>query len=441
MDRGPLDRWRPRLFLAVALAVVVTFGTLGASHWQPGARDVDALGLLLALAGPVVLLTLPRRPVLAVLLAVGAVGAYLALGYAWGPALGGTVGVLVMVLLTGPAGRARVLAWSGAALMWGVVVGAAAVRDDGPRVGGLLAGAAWTTVALLVATAVRERLARAAAWRAAREDRERTAVATERLRIARELHDVLAHSLSAINVQAGVGLHLLDRDVEQARSALSSIKATSRDALDEVRAVLGVVRGEGDADGGDADGALAASSDAPEPRTPTWDLAALPRLAEPLAARGATVRVDVDPALLAPGAVPPHLAGVAYRVVQEAVTNVGRHAPRARTVVVRVAREEGGLRVVVEDDGGRTGPRAEAVPGYGLRGMRERVEGAGGTLDAGPGAAGFAVVATIPLPADLSGAQTAPMSPAPDNSTPATDVSGAQTARAPQASDDAQEDA
>ncbi|MFD6178342.1 MULTISPECIES: sensor histidine kinase [unclassified Isoptericola] len=388
MERGPLDRWRPRLFLALALAVVVTFGTLGASHWQPGTRDLDVLGLALALVGPLVLLALSRRPVLAVLLAVGALGAYLALGYAWGPVFAGTVGVLVMVLLTGPAGRARVIAWSGALLMWGAVVGATALRDDAPRSAALLGGAAWTAVALLIATGIRERVARATALRAARADRERTAVATERLRIARELHDVLAHSLSAINVQAGVGLHLLDRDTEQARSALASIKATSRDALDEVRAVLGVVRGEDDA--------------APEARTPTWDLATLPRLAEPLRARGVDVRFDVEPSLLGDGAVPAHLAGVAYRVVQEALTNVGRHAPRARTVVVRAARGRGGLTVTVTDDGGPSGAGDEVLAGYGLRGMRERVEGAGGALHAGPRSpadgAGFLVDATIPLP-------------------------------------------
>ncbi|MEL7975485.1 histidine kinase [Isoptericola sp. F-RaC21] len=398
MDRGPLDRWRPRLFLAATLAVVVTFGTLGASHWQPGARPVDALGLLLALVGPVVLLALPRRPALAVLLAVGALGAYLALGYAWGPVLAGTVGVLVMVVLTGPPARARVVAWSGALLMWGVVLAAAALRDEPARFPGLVGGAAWTAVALMVAGGVRERVARAAALRAARAERERTAVATERLRIARELHDVLAHSLSAINVQAGVGLHLLDRDAEQARSALASIKATSRDALDEVRAVLGVVRGEDErtagTDGADGD---------PEntPRVPTWDLAALPRLAEPLRVRGVAVRFDVDPAL--DGALPAHLAGVAYRVVQEALTNVGRHAPGARSVVVRAAREGTGVRVTVTDDGGPPGPGADGAPGYGLRGMRERVEGAGGALVARPTGDGFAVDATIPLPADLSG--------------------------------------
>ncbi|SKC47995.1 sensor histidine kinase [Krasilnikoviella flava] len=405
MDRGPLDRWRPRLFLATTLAVVVTFGTLGASHWQPGTRAVDALGLLLALVGPVVLLALPRHPVVAVLLAVGALGTYLALGYAWGPVLGGTVGVLVMVLLTGPPARARAIAWSGAVLMWGSVAAAAALRDEPTRVAALLGGAAWTAVALLIATGIRERLARAAALRAARVDRERTAVATERLRIARELHDVLAHSLSAINVQAGVGLHLLDRDVEQARSALASIKTTSRDALDEVRAVLGVVRGE------DAGPDAAAA----EPRTPTWDLAALPRLAEPLQARGVVVRFDVDPALLTAGAVPAHLAGVAFRVVQEALTNVGRHAPGARTVVVHADREDGRLRVAVSDDGGPAGPPDENRPGYGLRGMRERVEGVGGTLAAGPVGDGFVVDATIPLDAAPATDRSGPPHGRPDD--------------------------
>ncbi|MFH6691415.1 histidine kinase, partial [Cellulosimicrobium funkei] len=111
-----------------------------------------------------------------------------------------------------------------------------------------LGGTAWTVVVLLVAGTVRDRSARLAAAREterlARAERERTAVADERLRIAREVHDVLAHSLSAITVQAGVGLHLLDRDPEQARGALTAIRAASTEALDEVRAVLGVVRGD-----------------------------------------------------------------------------------------------------------------------------------------------------------------------------------------------------
>lgn len=384
MERGPLDRRRPRLFLAVALAAVVAGGTFGASHWQPGARQLDLLGVALALVSPVVVALLPRRPVPAVLLAVAAVGTYLALGYAWGPVLGGAVGVLVMVLLTGPAARARVLAWSGAALLWATVAAAAVLRPDPPLPAALVGGAAWTAVALLVAGAIRERIARAAALRAAREERERTAVATERLRIARELHDVLAHSLSAINVQAGVGLHLLDRDPGQARSALTSIRATSRDALDEVRAVLGVLRAEAG-----SDGSVDTSADA---RGPTWDLTTLDHLAVPLRDRGIGVTFDV-----AADGVPRHVAGVAYRVVQESLTNVARHAPRARSVVVRAMRETGDLRVTVSDDGGASAPSSD--PGYGLRGMRERVEGAGGTLVVGPGGRGFVVDVTIPLPA------------------------------------------
>jgi signal transduction histidine kinase len=401
MDRGPLDRRRPRVLLAAATAVVVVVGTAGASHWQQAARDLDAPGLALALVPPLVVATLPRRPVPAVLTAVGAVGAYLVLGYPWGPVVGGAGAVLVMVVLTGPAARARVLAWSGAALLLGAVLSAAVLRGDAPRPAGLFGGAAWTAVALLVAGAIRERVARAAAQRAAREERERTAVATERLRIAREVHDVLAHSLSAIHVQAGVGLHLLERDPEQARSALTSIKETSRDALDEVRAVLGIVRGE-----------------VGEPRAPTWDLSSLDRLAAPLRDRGVAVTLDVAPEASADD-VPRHLVGVAYRVAQEALTNVGRHAPGARAVVVRVGRAGSALRVRVSDDGG---PAQPGPPGYGLRGMRERVEGVGGTLCAGPEtqgpqAQGFVVDATIPLhsPA-LSGTRDPGGSPVHDGS-------------------------
>jgi signal transduction histidine kinase len=408
-DRGPLDRLRPRLFLAAALAVFAVGGTFGASHGQPGARALDPLAVALVLVGPVVVATLVLRPVLAILVTVGALAAYLLLGYAWGPVLGAVFMVLVTVLLTGPAPRARLLAWSGAVVYWAVCTAAATLRADGPPPAVLFGGVAWSAVLLLVAGAVRERFARAAAVRAARQERERTAVATERLRIARELHDVLAHSLSAISVQAGVGLHLLDRDREQARSALASIRATSNDALDEVRAVLGILRGEaagpdddgrtgpGTAPGMTSRGAALADTDggtgsgAEAARAPTWDLAALPRLAEPLRARGVAVRLDVDA-----GDVPPRIAGVAYRVVQEALTNVGRHAPAAHSVVVRVRRDGGTLRVTVSDDGGpaRT---SEAPAGYGLRGMRERVEGAGGTLAAGAGDGGFVVDAAIPV--------------------------------------------
>lgn len=415
---GPLDRRRPRAFLAVVLAVVSVLGSVGATHGQPGARPLDLVGVALLLVSPLVLVLLVPRPVVAVAVSVAAAGTFLVAGYAWGPVLAGPVGVLVGVLLSGSAERGRRVAWGGAVLFAGAVVAAAALRPDAPPRATLLGGAAWTVVVLLVAGAIRDRSARIAAAReaeqVARAERERTAVADERLRIAREVHDVLAHSLSAITVQAGVGLHLLDRDPDQARSALTAIRATSTEALDEVRAVLGVVRGEA------RTGASVAHDmvDDGAPLAPTWDLAALPRLVRQAEGGGLTVALDVGPAA---ADLPDRLAGVVYRVVQEALTNVRRHAHGATHVDVRVvvdADDDGGsgsgtgtgigagagtgtgtgtdrsdaaadgdrasrhVTVTVTDDG--TGAPSDPEPGYGLRGMRERVESVDGSLVAGP---------------------------------------------------------
>ncbi|MGN7701631.1 sensor histidine kinase [Cellulosimicrobium sp. 22601] len=394
---GPLDRRRPRAFLAVVLAVLSVAGSVGATHGQPGARPLDLAAVALLLVSPLALVLLVPRPVAAVAVSVAAAGVFLVAGYAWGPVLAGPVGVLVGVLLSGPAERARRVAWGGAVLLAGAVVAAAALRPDAPPRATLLGGAAWTVVVLLVAGSIRDRSARIAAARqaeqVARVERERTAVADERLRIAREVHDVLAHSLSAITVQAGVGLHLLDRDPDRARSALTAIRTTSTEALDEVRAVLGVVRGEPRAEAAAAHDLVAADA----PLAPTWDLAALPRLVQRAEGGGLAVALAVDPTT---AGLPDRLAGVVYRVVQEALTNVRRHAHGATHVDVRVVvdasdgsgsdrsdtRADGDgtsrrVTVTVTDDG--AGAPSDAEPGYGLRGMRERVESVGGSLAAG----------------------------------------------------------
>nr|BFF19517.1 hypothetical protein GCM10025730_30380 [Promicromonospora thailandica] len=275
--------------------------------------------------------------------------------------------------------------------------------------GSLIAGVAWLAVAMLVASAARDRVSRRlAAQAAAREtaaERERTAVTSERLRIARELHDVLAHSLSAINVQAGVGLHLLEKHPGQAREALTNIRDTSREALTEVRTVLGIVR-DGTPAAPDAGGPRP-GWDAAAPLTPTWDRTALDRLVEQARADGLVVTADVAPDL---DDLPDHVAGVVHRVVQESLTNVRRHAPSARRVTLRVARADA-LEVVVTDDG--PGPAAPSAPGYGLVGMRERVEGAGGTLDVGPrpDGTGWQVRALLPAP---RGGTRPPSGPSPD---------------------------
>lgn len=200
------------------------------------------------------------------------------------------------------------------------------------------------------------------------------AAADERLRIAQEVHDVVAHSLGVIAVQAGVGMHVLDQDPEEARRALTHISETSRSSLSEIRRLLGVIRS------GDA-------SYAPAPGPGD-----LPALADQVAAAGLAVELRVDDAV---GEVPPGVGLAAYRIVQEALTNALRHA-RADAATVSLAATDGCLRITVVDDG--RGPAAGGRPGgHGLVGMRERAAVYGGTVDAGPGpGGGFVVTATLP---------------------------------------------
>ncbi|HEY4790092.1 MAG TPA: histidine kinase, partial [Actinomycetes bacterium] len=193
----------------------------------------------------------------------------------------------------------------------------------------------------------------------------------------RELHDVLAHNISLINVQAGVALHLMDEQPGQSRSALVAIKQASNDALGELRSVLDVLR-QGD--------------EAP-PRAPASGLAHLDSLVSGAGAAGLEVRTRVE------GTPRPLSAGTdlaAYRIIQEALTNVTRHAgPATASVLVRYTQD--GLTVQVDDDGrGPSSPNGSG--GNDIRGMRERVAALGGDLEAGarPGG-GFRVLAHLPL--------------------------------------------
>lgn len=199
------------------------------------------------------------------------------------------------------------------------------------------------------------------------------------MRIARELHDVLAHNISMINVQAGVAGHLIDRQPEQAREALVTIKEASREALRELRGTLGLLRGVDDE----------------APRAPAPGLARLGELIERHHSAGLAVRVvttgEVRP--LAPGA---DLA--AYRIVQESLTNVVRHAS-ADTATVTMAYGPRDVVITVDDDG-ISPPAASGPAGNGLTGMRERATAAGGDLSAGPrpdGVRGFRVRASLPI--------------------------------------------
>ncbi|GAA1848608.1 sensor histidine kinase [Asanoa iriomotensis] len=208
--------------------------------------------------------------------------------------------------------------------------------------------------------------------RRAREEQERRQASEERLRIARELHDVLGHHLSLINVQAGVGLHLIDQRPEQAREALTVIKSASAEALREVRSVLAALRPAEEA----------------APREPAPGLA---RLTELTSGAGFPVETVVTgPAR----PLPAEVDRAAFRIVQEALTNVRRHAGPAVSARVAVAYEPGRVSVSVADDGA---PAADAGAGNGIAGMRARAAALGGTLTAGPGAdGGWRVEAVLP---------------------------------------------
>jgi signal transduction histidine kinase len=218
----------------------------------------------------------------------------------------------------------------------------------------------------------------------AQEEEARRRIDEERIEIAREVHDVVAHSLSIVAVQASAAETLLEADPDKARESLANIRATSKDALGELRSMLEVLR-----------------TGAEAPTTPSADLTQLDQLVEPVREAGLSVVLDVRGDI---SIVPAFVSVSAYRIIQEALTNVVRHA-KAKTVHVEVSAQPRTLTVTVADDGaGAPHDVAESAEGHGLRGMNERVEALGGTFFAGPDSAktGFAVTATIPFPGGTS---------------------------------------
>jgi signal transduction histidine kinase len=250
----------------------------------------------------------------------------------------------------------------------------------------LVIGAAWLLGHFVgVRRAYTARLERTAELERTRAEQARRAVAEERLRLARELHDVVAHSISVIAVQSGVGAHVAQTQPEEAAKALAAIEATSRAALIELRRLLGVLRQEGEPQGDLA---------------PAPGLADLDGLLAEMAKAGLGVRLRVE------GTPSPLPAGVdlsAYRIVQEALTNVVKHAGPARAQVTIRYRDQEVMVEVTDDGRGVTAPTGDgrARVGHGLIGMRERVQVFGGDLEVGPGpVGGFRVAARLPFAVD-----------------------------------------
>ena len=383
-DRGLFGVVPPGRATDVAVAVLVAAVQLGlttvAARHRPGRQELDLLAYLLLAAGPVALLWRRRSPAVVLTVVMASNVLYFGLGYPYGPAWL----ALIVALWTAVTGGARRAAWVTAFVgLAAYFTLAAVVGRVGPATPATVAA---HTSSLLLVLAVAEV---AMAGRQRRLDAERTRAeearrraGEERMRIARELHDVLAHNISLINVQAGVALHLMDEQPGQSRSALQAIKQASNDALGELRSVLDVLR-QGD--------------EAP-PRAPASGLAHLDSLVAGAGATGLEVRTRVEGT---PRPLPAGTDLAAYRIVQESLTNVTRHAGPAGATV-RIAYGEKDLTVQVDDDGnGLEPPLAADIPlrpGRGLVGMRERVAALGGDLTAGPRpGGGFRVLARLPL--------------------------------------------
>ena len=362
-------RWAADAALAVVVAGLQLAAWLGAAthrgHPRPGIADY----LFLAAGGAALLVR--RRypvPVLAVALAAAAGSAALSAPVAWL--------VLVAAFVNAVVYRKRAAAI--ASLVAGYLVSVwppwlIGTRGHTTAVFALELLAGLITL-LSVAELIRVRSQRTVAVRNRQAEETRRRAMQERLAIARDLHDVVAHNISVINVQANTALHLMDRQPERAREALTAIHEVSRQALGELRSVLGVLRADG----------------ADPPLVPSPGLGRLGELAAHTRTAGIAVTVEQEGV---PRPVPAGVDAAAYRIVQEALTNTVRHSG-GRAATVRLCYDPDALTIEVDDDGrAATPPRS----GNGVAGMTERARTLGGTLDAGPRpGGGFRVLARLP---------------------------------------------
>ncbi|MFF0726531.1 sensor histidine kinase [Streptomyces sp. NPDC004134] len=372
--------------LAAGTGALVALGTVQAfvgQRREPWATT--ALGWALIALACGALYFARRRPVAVGAFVVPVVGVYYVSSAYDGPLF---VVLVIALYCVAAAGRLRAAAALGALVVAGTAAGTLSGNDD---VNGI---ALFMLTGWVVAV-----VALGAMWHGRRahvEGEARRRATEERLRIARELHDVIGHNISLINVQSGAALHRLKKSATPdpaAAGALAAIKETSRETLRELRTTLGVLR----------------QVDDEAPTAPAPGLARLRELTERAAdTAGLRVKTVVEGA---ERTLPAELDLTAYRVVQESLTNVARHARGATSVTVRLDYGDRELRLAVEDDGrgaaaeARAGGGSGAGPGTaavgggsGIGGMRERARAVGGELAAGPrpGGAGFAVTARLP---------------------------------------------
>ena len=383
-----LDSPARDVIFALGMTVVLVGGTYGEGHPKsPSDRILfprqviphpPTSALLLVAAACLALIWRRRWPVAVLVISTVAVTAYTLLGYVNGAALLVPAIALYTVATQVNVWRAAGLALGTAAVL---MAATAAFNPFGQITGGGFDLIPFMMVAALLAgIAVANRRAYVASIRDRAQEDARRQVVEERLRIARELHDVVAHTMATINVQAGSAAHVLPARPEVAAEALQAIKTASKDGLRELRAILNVLR---QADDGD-------------PTQPAPGLAQLDALV------AGACRSGLQTTLLVTGEQVPLPAAAdlaAYRIIQESLTNAIRHAgPAAATVTLHYGGGE--LRIEVADTGlGQPGGAAGGQPGHGLAGMGERATAVGGSVQAGPApGGGFRVAARLPLP-------------------------------------------
>jgi signal transduction histidine kinase len=373
-----------RWVVDVGIALAVTAAQLAAAHatvlWNPHHRHgvVGWQADLLLTVGGLALIARRRFPVAVLAVALGTAlwaGAISHTGMIW----------IVPIAAFFNAVIARKRAAAVASLVIGYVVSFWGLWTSTPGHSSPLLAlgvGAWLIVLLAVAELIRVRSQRAAAVARSQQDQLQRRASEERMRIARDLHDVLAHNISVINVQANTALHLMDRQPERAREALTAINEVSKQALTELRSVLGVLRAEGDC----------------APRAPSPGLSQLDDLLSSSRAAG------LDVALTITGdqrRLPAEADLAAYRIIQEALTNTARHS-QSRSAEVAVEYDSAAVRIRVDDAGpasgtGGAGNGQSGTAGNGITGMAERASALGGTLTAGPrSGGGFRVSAWLP---------------------------------------------
>jgi signal transduction histidine kinase len=365
--------WRTDLALALMICIFQIIGTHVVAQNQPDRRALDALAFVLLAAGAVTLVFRRRYPVWVLLLANGITLLYLLLGYPKGP----NFLTIIIAFFTAVMQGHRLLAWA--------VLTAEFIlfpwlpyllgNQSAPTSTELFGLAGWLLVRATVTEIAHIRQQR---MMRTREEEAQRRAGEERLRIARELHDVLGHNISLINVQASVALHLMDKQPEQARVALSVIRDASKEALRELRSVLDVLR----------------QVNEEPPRSPSPGLASLSDLVSRASEAGLQVHTEISGDLKG---LPASVDLAAFRIVQEALTNVMRHSGQT-TSSVHVTCNEQELTLRIDNKVISQLSHDEIASGQGILGMKERASALGGVVEAGPRPdGGFRVFARLPL--------------------------------------------